>query len=187
MRTPRRIILAGPAASGKDYLAEEFIKQGFRKDVSMTTRPMREGEIDGQTYHYVSKERFMMGIANNEFYEHVEFNGWMYGTTVDDWEHAHVFIMTPSGISTIKPEDRKDCIVVYIDIPEDVRRQRMDLRSDADTTDRRIAADKKDFKGFIDYDYRINDPYFNPHVWIDLLVKASIAEASIEDLSNTEG
>ena len=116
----------------------------------------------------------MMGITNNKFYEYVEFNGWYYGTSKDDWENADVFIMTPSGVSTIKPEDRKNCVVVYIDIDEDIRRKRVSLRSDADSTERRIKADQKDFAGFIDYDYRITDPLFNTEEWINILKQASI-------------
>jgi guanylate kinase len=167
----KRIILVGHAASGKDYLAEEFVKRGFRKDVSSTTRPMRDGEIDGLTYHYISKEQFMTGLSNNAFYEHVEFNGWMYGTSKDNWDNADVFIMTPSGASSIHKEDRKDCVIVYIEVSEDIRRRRMDMRSDADTTERRLKADRKDFKGFIDYDYRITDCNFSAADWISILTK----------------
>jgi guanylate kinase len=184
-RKTKRIILVGQAASGKDYLAGKFIDRGYRKDISLTTRPMRDGEIDGLTYHYVSKEQFMQGLSDNKFYEHVEFNGWMYGTSIDDWNNADVFIMTPSGIATIKEEDRKDCVVVFIEISEEIRRQRMDLRSDADTTERRIKADRKDFKGFIDYDYRINDPHFNANAWINTLTKAAAIKNEVQELHNT--
>lgn len=170
----KRIILVGCAGSGKDYLASAFIDAGFKKDVSITTRPMRDGEVDGLTYQYVTDAVFDMGIFNDQFYEHVEFNGWKYGTTRDDWENADVFIMTPSGVSTIKSEDRKNCVIVYIDIDEDIRRKRVSLRSDADSTERRIKADQKDFAGFIDYDYRITDPLFNTEEWINILKQASI-------------
>lgn len=186
-RKNKRIILVGHAASGKDYLAEKFVEAGFRKDISLTTRPMRDGEIPGVTYHFISDNDFTEALVKGKLYESVEFNGWKYGTTNDDWNNADVFIMTPSGIATITPEDRKECIVVYIEIPEEVRRQRMDLRSDADTTERRVKADKKDFKGFIDYDYRINDPNFNASIWIDSLHKASTSNFSIQELTNTEG
>lgn len=167
----KRIILVGHAASGKDYLAEKFVEQGFRKDVSYTTRPMRDGEVDGVTYNYTTREAFLLGVANGFFYEHVEFNGWMYGTSKDDWDNADVFIMTPSGVASIIPEDREDCLVVFIKIPEDIRKRRMDKRSDADATQRRLKADKKDFKGFIDYDYRITDHHFSTDDWIKLLTE----------------
>lgn len=169
MRKVKRIILVGKAASGKDYLAETFIKNGFRKDISFTTRPPREGEENGVTYYFISREDFLFNIEADKLYEHVEFNGWMYGTSKDDWDNAEVFIMTPSGIATISQKDRIDCTVVYIDIPEDVRRERMNTRSDADTTERRMRADEKDFKGFIDYDYRIKNPFFDANVWVKIL------------------
>lgn len=176
MRNRKRIILVGKAASGKDYLASEFIKKGFRKDISKTTRPIRDGEVDGLTYHYISEEQFMKGVSNNEFYEHVKFNGWMYGTSMDDWNNAEVFIMTPGGINKINKSDRKDCVVTFIDIDESTRRKRIELRSDADNVERRIKADKKDFKGFIDYDYRITDPKFDAEEWITILNTASLYE-----------
>lgn len=186
-RNRKRIILVGHAASGKDFLAAKFVEEGFRKDVSMTTRPMRDGEIPSVTYDYVTDKTFDNHAANNGFYESVIFNGWKYGTTMQNWNNADVFIMTPSGVTHIKPEDRKDCIVVYIEIPEEIRIKRMNIRSDADTTERRVQADRKDFKGFIDYDYRINDPNFNPSIWIDLLDKASTSELSVRELSDTKG
>ena len=169
MKNRKRIILVGHAASGKDYLADTFVERGFRKDISMTTRPIRDGEVDGVTYNYISKEQFLLGVEENFFYEHIEFNGWMYGTANLFWDHADIFIMTPLGVSLIKPEDRDDCTVVFIEIPEHIRRERMDLRSDSDKTERRIKADKKDFKGFIDYDYRIKNPSFGANAWVDII------------------
>jgi len=186
MRKNKRIILVGHAASGKDYLAEKFVEQGFRKDVSLTTRPMREGEVDGLTYHYVSKDQFMKAVNSSGFYEYVEFNGWMYGTSMDDWDNADVFIMTPSGVATIKPEDRKDCVVVFINVSETIRRRRMDMRSDSDTTERRLKADKEDFKGFIDYDYRITDPNFSADDWIYILSESKATSDEVEECTNKE-
>jgi len=183
----KRIILVGQAASGKDFLAAKFVEEGFRKDVSMTTRPMRDGEVDGVTYHYVSKDQFLKGVHKGEFYEHVEFNGWMYGTSKDNWENADVFIMTPSGVATITPEDREDCIIVFLEISENIRRKRMDMRSDADTTERRLKADREDFKGFIDYDYRITDPNFRAIDWIHVLSKGATEKNEVEECDNTQG
>ena len=174
MRKYKRVIIVGQAASGKDYLAEKFVERGFRKGISITTRPMREGEIDGFTYHYVSNPTFMMALSNNELYEHVRFNGWMYGILKADWDIADLFIMTPSGVKSIKKEDRRKCIVVYIEIDEQIRRGRLDARFDSDKTDRRILADKKDFKGFIDYDYRIKNPSFDATDWINILSENEI-------------
>lgn len=176
MRQHKRVILVGHAASGKDYLAAKFVEKGFVKDISLTTRPMREGEIPGYTYHYIDAELFEKLDGIGILYESVEFNKWRYGTLQESWNTADVFIMTPSGVKSITPEDRKNCLVVFIDIPEEIRRKRMDLRSDADTTERRLEADRKDFKGFIDFDYFIKNPNFDADEWVTTLSKNKIEQ-----------
>jgi hypothetical protein len=106
---------------------------------------MREGEIAGVNYHYVSLEEFQAMINKDEFMEHQTFNGWNYGTTWRSWQESEVFIMTPSGIQDVK-RHLSGSVVIYLDIPLEIRRERMKKRSDADRVERRIEADRKDFK-----------------------------------------
>lgn len=169
MKSKKRIILVGGGASGKDYFSDALVKEGYMPDISMTTRPIRDGEVEDKTYHYVNDKTFNSHIELDKFYENVEFNGWKYGTLNKYWGMADVFIMTPSGVKSIKLQDRDECVVVFLDIAETTRRKRMSKRSDADSTERRIKADKRDFMGFIDYDYRINQPEFDVKSWIEIL------------------
>ena len=155
-----RIILVGKAASGKDYF-RDWLASVEELDVSYTTRPPRKGEVDGYTYNYVDENHFLAMRANNAFLEAVEFNGWMYGTSQFNWDTKTVFIMTPSGIKYIPKEDRKNCILVYFNIPMDIRRKRLATRSDADGVERRIEADEKDFAEFKDFDIRVTNPIFD--------------------------
>jgi len=160
-RTKSRIILCGKAASGKDHLRQILEGRGFTYGVSYTTRPPRDGEVDGRDYYFIDESEFQSLIDEKFFYEHVSFNGWLYGTSREQWyETDDVFIMTPSGISKIKIEDRKSTFIIYIDIPIEVRRERLSKRSDADSVDRRLQADDNDFKHFTDFDIRINDHKF---------------------------
>ena len=69
--------------------------------------------------------------------------------------------MTPSGVKCIPDEDRKDCTIVYFDIPLEIRRERLMKRSDADSVDRRILADEKDFMGFSDFDIRVTNHLYS--------------------------
>ena len=161
---PKRVVIVGKAGSGKDYLRDYLADCGLFVDVSVTTRPKREGELPGHTYHYIDKEEYNRLVENNMLYEHVTFNGWGYGTTLKSWDMSSVFIMTPTGVSKIAQCDRKDCWVLYLDIPEDIRRERISLRSDADSVDRRLEADRIDFNGFADYDYRVVDGLFDKEV-----------------------
>lgn len=163
----KRIILVGKGGSGKDYLAKKLIEKGYLKDISCTTRPKRDTEEFGIDYHFLTKDQFDNMYLDGKFYETADFNSWSYGTTQASWDRNQVFIMTPSGVAKIKPEDRKDCFIVYLDIPEDIRRERIALRSDADLVERRIEADRMDFENYTNYDFSIQDSKFDSNLIID--------------------
>lgn len=69
--------------------------------------------------------------------------------------------MTPSGLAHVDEDSRKKSFVIFIDIDESIRRDRM-LQRDmpGDSVDRRIEADRKDFENFINYDIRITNHDF---------------------------
>lgn len=157
----KRIILVGRAASGKDYIRKKLEDRGFKYAVSYTTRPPRAGEVDGKDYIFISEEVAQKMIQNDEFYEYVEFNGWLYGTSREQFETDDVFIMTPTGLSHIDEVSRKQSFVIFIDIAEDVRRQRMLARDmPGDSVERRLEADRLDFENFSNYDIRITNHDF---------------------------
>lgn len=157
-----KIILVGKAASGKDHMRKVMEGRGFIYGISYTTRPPREGEIDGRDYYFMSKKDFEERIENNFWYEWVEFNGWYYGTSYQQFkEQCNLFIMTPKGISHINPIDRKECTIIYLDMPIEVRRKRLEEREmPGDSLDRRIEADERDFANFTDFDIQINNHNF---------------------------
>lgn len=163
----KRVILVGMGGSGKDYARKEMEDLGFRYCVSHTTRPPRIGEIEGKDYYYISRDSAAHHyIEKDLFYEYVIFNGWVYGTSKDEFNKSNLFIMTPSGISKMKPEDRAESFIIYLDIPLEVRRDRLSKRGDADNVTRRLTADEEDFSEFIDYDLVVNDPLFDiKNVW----------------------
>lgn len=163
MNKPKsRIILVGKAAAGKDHLRKILEGRGFKYGVSYTTRPPREGEIDGRDYYFLEENEFQSLIEQGFFYEYVTFNGWFYGTSKEQWfETDDVFIMTPTGISKLHAADRKHSFIIYIDIPVEIRRARLQGRNDNnDSIERRIQADERDFESFKDYDIRITDHNF---------------------------
>ncbi len=75
-------IISGPSGSGKDTLLKElFIKcPSIKFSISSITRNMREGEIDGEKYNFISRERFETMIENNELLEYNVYVGNYYGT-----------------------------------------------------------------------------------------------------------
>lgn len=156
----KRIILVGKAASGKTWLAEQLIEMGYKFPLTYTTRPARPNEIDGVHYHFVEPSYFNNMIANDLMYEYVEFNGWFYGRTKEDFYAGNLLIMTPAGISQMNESDRNSSYIIYLDIDEDIRSERLSERNDADNVQRRLKADEEDFKDFKDFDYRISSPNF---------------------------
>lgn len=157
----KRLIIVGKGGSGKDHMRKILEDRGFRYCVSHTTRPPRIGESSGEDYYFISEEEAQRDYINKGlFYEHVSFNSWIYGTSMEEFKLSNLFIMTPSGLKSMNSEDREESFVVYLDIDEDTRRERLSRRNDADVLERRLAADKEDFSNFRDFDARITDPMF---------------------------
>jgi guanylate kinase len=157
-----RIVIVGAGGSGKDYFRSKFLEKGFKPNIAYTTRPKREGETDGIDYHFISVEEFKNKIKQDYWQEFNIFKeDWYYGTSNENWNNSQIFIKEPHGVSEISIMDRKSTIVIYLAIPEDIRRERMNRRSgNADNVERRIEADRKDFDNFTDYDIKISDPNF---------------------------
>ena len=87
---------------------------------------------------------------------------WYYGISKENFDNNNVFIMTPAEFSMLSTDERKNCFVIYLDIDEVTRRIRLQSRNDNnDSIDRRIKADKEDFKNLKDYDLKITDPEFD--------------------------
>lgn len=158
-----RLILVGEAASGKDYarkICEDNI--GMSYQVSYTTRPPRKGEVHGKDYFFLSESAFTDLIRQNFWYEYVKFNSWYYGTSNEQFSAKNaVFIMTPTGLSHLSEKDRAESFVIYFEIDKDIRRERMHMRKgNADSVERRLEADARDFAKFSNYDTVINHSQF---------------------------
>lgn len=165
----KKILIVGKSASGKDYLIEFLKDKGLKRSISYTTRPIRENEIEGETYNYVSEHKFEDMILHGELIEYHKFNSWYYGNTIIDFNEKDVFIKTVYGIEQIQ-KYRSECFVIYIDINLETRRKRLFNRKDSnDSIERRIEADEKDFENFSDFDMRIIIPDYNPEEIFDII------------------
>lgn len=158
-----KIVIVGKAASGKDFLRKRMIEQGAKYGVSYTTRPPRvkDGEVHGVDYLFTTEEDFLARVENGEMIEYQQFNGWYYGMTHDVFNEADCMILNVEGLAQLAPEIRKQCLVIYIDIDQETRIQRLGARQDVDDLKwRRLQADEEQFKGFKNYDLRITNPDF---------------------------
>lgn len=81
MKKGKTFILCGPSGVGKSTVLKAVMeKREIYFSVSATTRPPREGEVDGVHYHFLDRETFQSWIDRDEFLEHAEYVGNCYGT-----------------------------------------------------------------------------------------------------------
>lgn len=75
------VILSGVAGAGKDTIKKELIKRMENVETlpSYTSRPKREGDIEGETYNFVTREEFEKMIEAGEFYEYDVHHNNYYG------------------------------------------------------------------------------------------------------------
>jgi guanylate kinase len=76
-------VVVAPSGAGKTSLVNAMLKDdsGIQLSVSWTTRPPRSGESTGRDYHFVSRKEFEEMLQHDEFLEHAEVFGNLYGTS----------------------------------------------------------------------------------------------------------
>lgn len=75
------IVLSGPSGVGKGTIINELLKKDdYTLSISCTTRSPREGEIDGESYFFITREKFLEKISSGGFLEYSEHFDNLYGT-----------------------------------------------------------------------------------------------------------
>ncbi len=148
-----KIVVVGEGGSGKDFFSNKFVKNGMRKGVLSTTRPIRNGEVPGIDYHYLTLDEF------NEVGDYLcvsEFNDWKYGLSRKEWDDSDIIVLSPNALKQVKENTNEKFLVVYITSSKKTRRERMSKRKDADSVERRLKGDEEDFKLFTDFDIKLH-------------------------------
>lgn len=87
---PRLLItVTGPSGTGKDAVIGQLLGQvpNLKRYTTATTRAPRQGEVDGQHYHFLSREDFLQRLEHGAFLEHnANYHGNLYGTLRADVE-----------------------------------------------------------------------------------------------------
>lgn len=83
-------VISAPSGAGKSTLCRELLDifPELRHSVSFTTRNPRPGEVDGRDYFFVSREEFLLMVAEGGFAEWAEVHGNLYGTAIKTLEQS---------------------------------------------------------------------------------------------------
>ena len=151
------IVVLGGTGVGKDYLVNKVIERyNLNKVITSTTRPIREGEIDGVTYHFLTEEEFMNKLKNKEFIETKKYNTvkgvWYYGTSKKDiCDKNTIIILDKEGFLKYK-KYVPDCISIYVENIDQtdrffkaLKRMKHITMEDVDEVYRRIKTDEEKF------------------------------------------
>jgi guanylate kinase len=75
-------VITGPSGVGKGTLIARLLERvpDLELSISATTRPPREGEVDGRDYHFLTPEEFDRRVQAEDFLEFATYSGQRYGT-----------------------------------------------------------------------------------------------------------
>lgn len=117
------LVVSGPSGVGKSTITNKLrADERFWISVSVTTRRIRTGEVDGVDYHFVSDEKFEEMIKANEFLEFAEFAGAKYGTPKKAVESALqsgknvILEIELNGARQVR-KSSKEAIMIFIEPP----------------------------------------------------------------------
>jgi guanylate kinase len=135
-------VITGPSGVGKGTLIRRLLERcpGLQLSVSATTRPPREGEVNGREYHFLTREDFDERVRRGEFIEHAEYAGNRYGTLRSELDRPAGGIVLEIEIQGARQvrETLPEAYQVFIAPPSlDALKERLEGR--ASDTDEQIA------------------------------------------------
>lgn len=155
--------IMGKSATGKDTVYKELLvrRPDLKTIVPYTTRPIREGEINGVEYHFTTNEELEELKKTGKVIElrtyQTVMGPWNYFTMDDgqfdmDGDKDHLMIGTLESYEKMCLYFGQEALIpVYIEIPDGIRLHRAVAREDAQKKPnyrevcRRYLADEKDF------------------------------------------
>ncbi|ADU97365.1 guanylate kinase [Thermovibrio ammonificans] len=159
------IVVSAPSGTGKTTLCHMLLKEipTLEFSVSYTTRPPREGEVDGRDYHFVTKEQFERMIEEGDFLEWANVYGNLYGTS-----KSQVLKALEEGRDILLDIDTQGALQVKKNFPEAVlifilppsleeleRRLRKRGTDPEEVIERRLKTAREELKKALCYDYLV--------------------------------
>ncbi len=163
-------LLVGPSGSGKSSVLSELKKSHpeFTYPLSATTRAMREGEKEGEIYHFYSKEQFQKGIEKEEFLEWAvvhqdNYYGLIKKPLMEALENGKTVVreVDIQGFDSIRDKIPKESLVtIFITVPnknELIERIVNRAAISEDELEKRKESMYKEFNRLRDCDYMVEN------------------------------
>lgn len=117
------LVLVGKTCSGKSYLKEAYIKNGYKSLITYTTRKPREGEVDGVDYHFIDESTMYEMASHGDIVEMSRHGDSYYGSPKcpEDNEN-YVITLDPRGAKAYGA--LYDCRCIVVKASDEVRHQR---------------------------------------------------------------
>ena len=160
------LVLSSPSGAGKTTISRKLLGRdgNLSMSISVTTRPRRPGEVDGQDYHFIDATEFDRLVGANALLEHAKVFGNYYGTPRAAVESALaegrdvLFDIDWQGTQQLAEKAREDLVSVFILPPstrELERRLKERAQDSADEVARRMAKAADEMSHWAEYDYII--------------------------------
>lgn len=185
--TPGRMVLiSGPSGCGKSTIIQRLISDArVEFSISATTRPIREGEVEGVDYHFLTAEQFRSKVEEGAFIEYAEVYGNLYGTLRAPMEAAiaagRVFLVEidVQGALQLRALGEPG-VYVFISPPsfEELQRRLVGRGTESpEVLERRLKKAEDEYRERVKYDHIVvNDE-------LDLAVEEVRALAGLEEAS----
>lgn len=177
------IALIGKAGSGKDTMMHKVLERNpnLHEIVSCTTRPRREGEVEGVNYFYLTPEQFGDKVLHDEMLEATCFNDWFYGTSYESLRSdiVNIGVFNPTGIESLlgRPDVEVHVFYVVASAKDRLLRQlNREKDPDVDEIIRRYKTDEQDFAD-LDFEYDV----LHNEIYEDLNAGVEAILCSLED------
>lgn len=125
------ICIIGESSCGKDTLVNQICKtSNLTQLISYTTRPQRKNE--GATHIFVDEDIYNSMKENNEIAAYTNINNNRYWSTIEQLYDSDFYVIDPIGVDSLKNLNLPNLriVTVYINVPEDVRKERAMKRGD---------------------------------------------------------
>jgi guanylate kinase len=160
------LVLSGPSGAGKSSLINKVADAigPYYFSISTTTRPMREGEVDGVHYHFVDEASFKRDIEEEHFLEYAVVHGNYYGTSIKPVKEALaegklvIFDIDVQGHDAVQHRMGDLTTSVFITTPSlsELEHRLTSRGTDAqEVIDNRINMAKREIQRMSEYDYII--------------------------------